>query len=140
MVSVLWRAQPPEYIHFTHKFRKYMEIEEMILRGTLSLVIISTFETTVFKLYLIFLLFHCAWTSTKQRRKPADEVQVMACVQQTCDRKRPQQLECSVVLCVDDGLGEMEGHRKEHYRREVLGYRGNSHILFLFPLNRGKDG
>lgn len=116
MISVLWRAQPPENIHFTHGNEKAVVPvctwrwskglwEEQCL-SSLSQQSEPTVLNFIWSFYYFFV-----WTSTKQERASRGAGDGL-CVADLGERKRPPHKEGSVVVCCgEEALGEMEGHR-----------------------------
>lgn len=107
MVSVLWRAQPPENIHFTHRNEKAV-VPVCTWRWSKGLweeQCLSSFSQqspfwTSSCLSTISLCGHL-------QNRTGDGL----CVADLSDRKRPPHKEGSVILCCGEkGLGEMEGH------------------------------
>lgn len=136
MVSVLWRAQPPENIHFTHQNEKAV-MPVCTWRGSKGLwekeCLSSSQQSEPIVLNFVLSFYHFfVWTSTKQNKW------WLVCSRpQWQEKASAQRGICGTVLWRKRFRGD--GGTQKHNGRQFLGYRGKAHIRFLLPLNRGRD-
>ncbi len=140
MISVLWRAQPPENIHFTHRNEKaHGDWGNDCERNSVSHHYLNRLKPPFWTsscLSTISLRVDIYKTEEEANRGGTGDG---LCVADLWQEKAPAvRVLCGSVLWRRRFRGD--GGTQEHYRTEVLWYRCKAHIRFLFPLNRGKDG
>lgn len=111
MVSVLWRAQPPESIRFTHRNEKAVvpsangDEAKDCERNSVSSHYLNSLNPSFWTLSCLSTISLCVDINKTEERASRGEAGDGLCVADLSDGKRPPQKEG----CGEKGLGKMEG-------------------------------